>query len=63
MNSSLLVGFTKGVDRGKQLSLPIPGADHESHARMEKMIEMGFQEGFTTSMTNLENLWATSSKK
>jgi hypothetical protein len=31
----------------------------ESLAHMEKMIEMGFKEGFTTGMTNLENLLAT----
>ena len=36
---------------------------NESLARMEKMIEMGFKEGFTLSMTNLENLLATLSKK
>ena len=36
---------------------------HESLVRMEKMIEMGLKEGFTTSMTNLENLLATLSKK
>jgi len=36
---------------------------NESLARMEKMIEMGFKEGFTMSMTNLENLLATLSKK
>ena len=36
---------------------------NESLARMEKMIEMGFKEGFTVSMTNLENLLATLSKK
>jgi hypothetical protein len=30
---------------------------------MEKMIEMGIKEGFTTRMTNLENLLATLSKK
>ena len=36
---------------------------NESLARMEKMIEMGFKEGFTASMTNLENLLATLSKK
>ena len=29
---------------------------NESLARMEKMIEMGFKEGFTMSMTNLEDL-------
>jgi len=32
---------------------------NESLARMEKMIEMGFKEGFTMSMTNLENLLAS----
>ena len=36
---------------------------NESLARMEKMIEMGFKEGFTMSMTNLENLLATLSQK
>jgi uncharacterized protein YndB with AHSA1/START domain len=32
---------------------------NESLARMEKMIEMGFKEGFTMSMANLENLLAS----
>lgn len=36
---------------------------NESLARMEKMIEMGFNEGFTASMTNLEDLLTTLSKK
>jgi len=36
---------------------------NESLARLEKMIEMGFKEGFTASMTNLENLLATLSIK
>ena len=36
---------------------------NESLARMEKMIEMGFKEGFTMSMTNLENLLTSLSKK
>lgn len=36
---------------------------NESLARMEKMIEMGFKEGFTMSITNLENLLATLSKR
>ena len=36
---------------------------NESLARMEKMIEMGFKQGFTMSMTNLEDLLATLSKK
>jgi hypothetical protein len=35
---------------------------NESLARMEKMIEMGFKEGFSMSMTNLENLLATLSQ-
>jgi len=36
---------------------------NESLARMEKMIEMGFTEGFKASMNNLENLLATLSQK
>ena len=32
---------------------------NESLARLEKMIEFGFKEGFTMSMTNLENLLAS----
>ena len=36
---------------------------NESLARMEKMIEMGFTEGFKMSMTNLENLLTALSKK
>ncbi|MCW3462579.1 SRPBCC family protein [Chitinophaga nivalis] len=36
---------------------------NESLARMEKMIEMGFKEGFTMSLTNLENLLTTLSKR
>jgi uncharacterized protein YndB with AHSA1/START domain len=36
---------------------------NESLARMEKMIEMGFTEGFKMSMNNLENLLARLSQK
>jgi uncharacterized protein YndB with AHSA1/START domain len=36
---------------------------NESLARMEKMIEMGFTEGFKISMNNLENLLAALSQK
>ena len=36
---------------------------NESLARMEKMIEMGFTEGFKASMNNLENVLATLSVK
>jgi uncharacterized protein YndB with AHSA1/START domain len=36
---------------------------NESLARMERMIEMGFTEGFKMSMENLENLLATLSKQ
>ena len=32
---------------------------NESLARMERMIEMGFTEGFKMSMNNLENLLAS----
>lgn len=36
---------------------------NESLARMERLIEMGFTEGFKMSMINLENLLTTLSKK
>lgn len=36
---------------------------NESLDRMEKMIEMGFTEGFKMSMNNLENLLATLSEQ
>ena len=36
---------------------------NESLARMEKMIEMGFKEGYAMSMKNLEELLATLSKR
>ena len=36
---------------------------NESLERMEKLIEMGFTEGYKASMNNLENLLATLSKK
>jgi uncharacterized protein YndB with AHSA1/START domain len=36
---------------------------NESFERMEKMIEMGFTEGFKMSMVNLENVLATLSQK
>ena len=36
---------------------------NESLARMEKMIEMGFKEGLTMQMNNLEKLLATLSQK
>lgn len=36
---------------------------NESLARLEKMIEMGFKEGFTGSMNNLENLLAILSQE
>jgi uncharacterized protein YndB with AHSA1/START domain len=36
---------------------------NESLARMEKMIEMGFKEGYAVSMKNLEELLANLSKK
>ena len=35
---------------------------NESLARMEKMIEMGFTDGFKMSMNNLENLLAALSE-
>ena len=36
---------------------------NESLARLEKMIEIGFTEGFKASMSNLENLLASLSQK
>ena len=36
---------------------------NESLERMEKMIEMGFTEGFKMSMSNLDNLFAALSKR
>jgi uncharacterized protein YndB with AHSA1/START domain len=36
---------------------------NDSLARMEKMIEMGFKEGFTMTMEDLENLLATLSQR
>jgi uncharacterized protein YndB with AHSA1/START domain len=36
---------------------------NESLARLEKMIEMGFNEGFKMSLNNLENLLTSLSKK
>lgn len=36
---------------------------NESLARMEKMIEMGFKEGYAASMQNIEKLLATLSKR
>ena len=36
---------------------------NESLARMEKMIEMGFKEGFTMTIDNLEKLLATLSQR
>jgi uncharacterized protein YndB with AHSA1/START domain len=49
------------VGRGKtKVSITIY---NESLARMEKMIEMGFTEGFKMSMNNLENLLATLTQK
>jgi uncharacterized protein YndB with AHSA1/START domain len=36
---------------------------NESLARLEKMIEMGFKEGYTLTMQNLENLLVTLSQR
>lgn len=36
---------------------------NESLERLEKMIELGFKEGFTASITNLENVLAALSKQ
>ena len=54
-------GSGEPVGRGKtKVSITIY---NESLARMEKMIEMGFTEGFKMSMNNLENLLDTLSQK
>jgi len=54
-------GPDKPSGRGKtKVSITIY---NESLARMEKMIEMGFTEGFNMSMSNLENLLAGLSQK
>ena len=54
-------GSGEPVGRGKtKVSIIIY---NESLARMEKMIEMGFTEGFKMSMNNLENLLDTLSQK
>jgi uncharacterized protein YndB with AHSA1/START domain len=47
-------------DRVTKVSITIY---NESLARMEKMIEMGFTQGFKMSMNNLENLLETLSQK
>ena len=36
---------------------------NESRERMEKMVEMGFREGFTATLNNLDEILATLSKK
>ena len=36
---------------------------NESLARLEKMIEMGFKEGFNATLKNLENVLANLSQK
>jgi hypothetical protein len=39
------------------------GLKNESLERMEKMIEMGFKEGYAKTMKNLEDLLATLSQR
>jgi len=53
--------YTFSVQNGKaKLSITIY---NESLARLEKMIEMGFKEGFTVTMSSLEKLLTTLSKQ
>ena len=50
------------IDQGETTKVTIT-IYNESLARMEKMIEMGFKEGYTASMQNLEDLLRTLSQQ
>lgn len=50
------------IDQGETTKVHI-SIYNESQARMEKMIEMGFKEGYTVSMQNLQTLLTSLSKK
>ena len=57
LSCQVLIGITRSQENGKtKVNLTIY---NESRERMEKMIEMGFTEGFKASMNNLENLLET----
>jgi len=50
------------IDQGKTTKVHIT-IYNESLARMEKMIEMGFKEGYTVTLQNLQTLLTSLSKK
>jgi uncharacterized protein YndB with AHSA1/START domain len=50
------------IDQGETTKVSIT-IYNESLARMERMIEMGFKEGYAATMQNLENLLGTLSQK
>jgi uncharacterized protein YndB with AHSA1/START domain len=52
----------KFIDQGETTKVHIT-IYNESLARMEKMIEMGFKEGYAVSMKNLEDLLRTLSQR
>ena len=62
LNCRVLIGITRFSEQNGKTKVSIT-IYNESLARMEKMIEMGFTEGFKMSMNNLENLLATLSQK
>ena len=56
LNCQVLIGILISANKTEQTKVSIT-IYNESLARMEKMIEMGFKEGFTMTMKNLENYW------
>jgi hypothetical protein len=62
LNYRVLIGITLLANRTERQQCSIT-IYNESLARMEKMIEMGFTEGYKMSMNNLENVLATLSGK
>ncbi len=62
LNCRVLIGITLLANRDGKTKVNIT-IYNESLARLEKMIEMGFTEGFKMSMSNLDNLLATLSQK
>ena len=62
LNCRVLNGIILSANKTEQTKVSIT-IYNESLDRMEKMIEMGFTEGFKMSLNNLENLLATLSQK
>ena len=50
------------IEQGETTKVSIT-IKNESLARLEKMIEMGFKEGFAAMMTNLDSLLSTRAQK